>query len=162
MQLFMLETSVIPGSHTSIPEPLQILTFTISPPSEPPSMAEQQQQSQHPTDSITDYFQEKGPSASQVLAVITLFPIGAVLFCLAGITLAATLLGLAVATPLFLLLSPILLPAILTIAFSVVGFLTSGAFGITALSSVTWLINYFRSMRGGLPEHLAPARRRVQ
>lgn len=126
-------------------------------------MAEEQQlQRHHPTDSIADYFQEKGPSTSQILAVITLFPIGAVLLCLAGLTLAATLLGLAVSTPLFVLFSPILLPAVLTIAFAVVGFLTSGAFGITALSSVTWLINYFRGMKGSFPEHLEHARRRVQ
>ncbi|XP_073121357.1 oleosin H2-like [Henckelia pumila] len=123
---------------------------------------EQQQRSRHLTDSIADYFLEKGPSTSQVLAVITLVPVAAVLLCLAGITLAATLLGLAVATPLFIIFSPILLPAVLTIAFAVVGFLTSGAFGITALSSVTWLISYFRRMRGSFPEQMEHARRRVQ
>ncbi|XP_073294586.1 oleosin H2-like [Primulina huaijiensis] len=126
-------------------------------------MEEQQLQLHHPTtERIVDYFQEKGPSTSQVLVVITLFPIGAVLLCLAGLTLSTTLAALIVSTPIFVLFSPILLPAVLTIAFAVVGFLTSGAFGITALSSVTWLINYFRGMRGSLPDRLEKARRPVQ
>ncbi|KAL0341467.1 UNVERIFIED_CONTAM: Oleosin [Sesamum calycinum] len=59
-------------------------------------------------------------------------------------------------------LQPHLGPAALTIALAVTGFLTSGAFGITALSSISWLLNYVRRMRGSLPEQLDHARRRVQ
>ncbi|KAI3454446.1 hypothetical protein Pfo_011109 [Paulownia fortunei] len=104
----------------------------------------------------------QGSSTSQVLAVVTLFPVGGILLCLAGIILTGTLIGLAVATPLFVIFSPILVPAALTIALAVTGFLTSGAFGITALSSISWLLNYVRRMRGSLPEQLEQARRRVQ
>lgn len=87
---------------------------------------------------------QKGPSASQILAIVTLLPVGGTLVCLAGITLVGTLIGLALATPVFLLFSPVIVPATLTIALAVAGFLTSGAFGITGLSSFSWILNYFR------------------
>ncbi|XP_022850877.1 oleosin 18.2 kDa-like [Olea europaea var. sylvestris] len=102
------------------------------------------------------------PSTSQVLAVVTLLPVGGVLLCLAGLTLAGSLIGLALTTPLFVVFSPVLVPAVLTICLAVVGFLTSGAFGITALSSLSWLINYTRRMSGSMPEQLDQAKRHVQ
>ncbi|XAR50219.1 hypothetical protein NMG60_11004486 [Bertholletia excelsa] len=101
--------------------------------------------------------EEKGLSKSQVLAVVTLLPVGGVLLLLSGLILAGTLIGLAVATPLFLIFSPILVPAALGLGLAIAGFLTSGAFGITALSSLSWIVNYIRQAR--LPEQ---AKRRVQ
>lgn len=105
-------------------------------------------------------FPEKGPSPSQVLALATLLPFGAFLLMLAGITLTGTVVGLAVTTPLFVIFSPVLLPAALVIGLAVTGFLTSGAFGVTALSSFTWLANYLRRSR--LLEQLEFANRRAQ
>ncbi|RVX18303.1 hypothetical protein CK203_006421 [Vitis vinifera] len=52
------------------------------------------------------FMPEKGPSTSQVLAVITLFPVGGILLVLSGLTLAGTLIGLTVATPTFRDLQP--------------------------------------------------------
>ncbi|KAK4344126.1 hypothetical protein RND71_037220 [Anisodus tanguticus] len=69
---------------------------------------------------------QKGPSTSQVLAVVTLVPVGGILLGLAGLTLIGTIIGLCVATPLFLLFSPVLVPAAITVALAVTGFLTSG------------------------------------
>ncbi|KAL3824876.1 hypothetical protein ACJIZ3_020905 [Penstemon smallii] len=125
-------------------------------------MAEQQPHAQHQRDTLTRHLQEKGPSTSQVLTVVTLFPIGGVLLTLAGLTLAGTLIGLTLATPLFIIFSPILVPAVLTIALAVMGIITSGIFGVTALSSVSWIVNYVRRMRESLPEHFEHARQRVQ
>ena len=98
-------------------------------------------------------YPEKRPSKSKVLAVATLFPVGGFLLLLAGLTLAGTVVGLALVTPLFVIFSPVLVPAALTIALAVTGFVTSGAFGITALSSISWIVNYLRSVRGP-SEHL--------
>ncbi|CAI9280426.1 unnamed protein product [Lactuca saligna] len=110
----------------------------------------QQHQQHHPTDTYKGRFQQNGSqSTSKVLAVLTLFPIGGICLLLAGLTLTGTLIGLAVATPLFVIFSPILVPAALTIGLAVTGFLASGAFGITALSSLTYIVNYFRRMSGG-------------
>ncbi|KAK4735240.1 hypothetical protein R3W88_009501 [Solanum pinnatisectum] len=130
------------------------------------SRTQQQQQQQmqqvHPTEAIKSLLPQKGPSKSQILAVVTLFPVGGALLCLAGLTLVGTVIGLAVATPVFLLFSPVLVPAALTIALAVTGFLTSGAFGITALSALSWMINYMRRMRGTAGEQMEHAKRRVQ
>ncbi|XP_051148101.1 oleosin H2-like [Andrographis paniculata] len=110
-----------------------------------------------------NYKSQPSPSSAfQILAVVTLFPVGAVLLFLSGLTLAGTLIGLALTTPLFIVFSPILVPAALALAAAVAGILTSGAFGLMALSSVSWLLNYLRQMRRSLPEQLEQARWRVQ
>ncbi|KAI3765869.1 hypothetical protein L2E82_15915 [Cichorium intybus] len=110
----------------------------------------QQHQQHYPMDATKGRFQQNGgQSTSKILAVLTLFPIGGVCLLLAGLTLTGTLIGLAVATPVFVIFSPILVPAAITIGLAVAGFLTSGAFGITALSSLTYIVNYFRKMGGG-------------
>ncbi|KDP31050.1 hypothetical protein JCGZ_11426 [Jatropha curcas] len=106
---------------------------------------------------------EKGGfSTSQILAVVTLLPVSGTLLFLAGITLTGTLIALAVATPLFVICSPVLVPAALVIGLSVLGFLTSGAFGITALSSLSWMVNYIRRMRGSWTMQMEMAKRRAQ
>lgn len=115
----------------------------------------------HPSETIKSYLPDRAPSPGQALAIAALLPIGGVLFCLAGLILAGTLLGLAVATPLFIFFSPVIVPAVLTIALAVTGILTSSMFGITALSSVSWLINYLRRIRGSLPEQFDPVKQRV-
>ncbi|KAF9667908.1 hypothetical protein SADUNF_Sadunf15G0072000 [Salix dunnii] len=91
----------------------------------------------------------KGPSTSQVLAAVTLLPAGGTLLFLAGLNLVGTLIGLAVATPLFVFFSPVLVPSALVIGLGVLGFLTSGAFGVTAFSSFSWMANYIRSLIRG-------------
>ncbi|KAJ8750007.1 hypothetical protein K2173_013922 [Erythroxylum novogranatense] len=103
-----------------------------------------------------------GPSASKVLAVITMLPVGAGLLALAGITLVGTLIGLAITTPVFLLFSPVLVPAALVLAFAVTSFLASGAFGVTGLTSLSWFVNYFRQASQAVPEQLDQAKRRMQ
>ncbi|KAK9061706.1 hypothetical protein SSX86_018889 [Deinandra increscens subsp. villosa] len=105
---------------------------------------------------------QNGPSKSKVLAVMALLPVGGALLGLAGITLAGTMIGLAVATPVFIIFSPILVPAILTIALAVAGFLTSGTFGLTGLSSLSFLVNSLRQVTGTVPEQVDSAKRRLQ
>ncbi|KAJ8759105.1 hypothetical protein K2173_004111 [Erythroxylum novogranatense] len=95
---------------------------------------------------------ERGPSSSQVLAVMTLLRLDGFLLLLAGLTLTVTLIGLAVSSPIFMICSPVLLPAVLVIVFAVLGFIASGAFGVTALSSMSWMVNYLRRLR--FPEQM--------
>ncbi|MBA0733238.1 hypothetical protein Gogos_017273 [Gossypium gossypioides] len=103
-----------------------------------------------------------GPSTSQVLAVLTLLPIGGTLLALAGLTLAGTVIGLMLATPLFIIFSPVLVPAAITIAMAVTGFLSSGAFGLTGLSSLSYVLNRLRYATGTEQLDLDHAKRRVQ
>ncbi|KAL3526085.1 hypothetical protein ACH5RR_014457 [Cinchona calisaya] len=102
---------------------------------------------------------KKGPSATQVLAVVTLLPVGGTLLFLAGLTLAGTLIGLALTTPLFVICSPVLVPAAVLFGLAVTGFLSSGAFGLTGLSSLSWVLNFFRQKA---PEQMDYAMRRMQ
>lgn len=102
----------------------------------------------------------KGPSAAQIMALITLLPVGGTLLALAGFTLAGTVIGLIVATPLFILFSPVLVPAAIGIGLAVAGFFTSGAFGLTGLSSLSWVLNLFRHGRS-VPEIADQAKRRA-
>lgn len=110
---------------------------------------------------VNTLFPEKGPSTPQVLAIVTGLPIGGTLLALAGLTLAGTLFGLAVTTPLFILFSPVLVPATIVIGLAVAGFLTSGACGLTALSSFSWVMNYIRQVHGTVPDQLESAKQRL-
>ncbi|XP_048444976.1 oleosin H2-like [Pyrus x bretschneideri] len=91
--------------------------------------------------------QQNGSSASNILAIATLVPVGGTLLFLSGLTLAGTIIGLAMTTPLFVIFSPVLVPAALVIFLSVTGILTSGVFGVTALSSFSWLVRYLSRSR---------------
>ncbi|CAA6673064.1 unnamed protein product [Spirodela intermedia] len=106
-----------------------------------------QEQLHHIGEGVKGLMPEKGPSASQVLAVATLLPIGGVLLALSGATLAGTVIGLAVTAPLFIIFSPVLVPAAIVVTLAVTGFLASGAFTLTGLSSISWLVNYLRGLR---------------
>ncbi|XVF58007.1 hypothetical protein PTKIN_Ptkin07bG0027900 [Pterospermum kingtungense] len=105
---------------------------------------------------------QSGPSMSQVLAVLTLLPVGGTLLVLAGLTLTGTIIGLTVATPLFLIFSPILVPATIPVALVVAGFLFSGAFGLTGLSSLTYVFNRLRAATGTEQLNLDTAKGRMQ
>ncbi|KAL7232617.1 hypothetical protein ACSBR2_010602 [Camellia fascicularis] len=105
---------------------------------------------------------QDGPSPSKVLAVIALLPLGGTLLCLAGITLVGTLIGLAVTTPLFIICSPVLVPAAIAAGLAVAGILTSGAFGLTGLSWLMRVVNYLRGVGASMPQQLDEAKRRVQ
>jgi hypothetical protein len=105
----------------------------------------------------------KGPSTSQVLAVVTLLSVGGTLLFLSGLTLVGTLIGLAVTTPVFVIFSPVLVPTALVIGLGVLGFLASGAFGVTALSSLSWMASHSQSLiRGPLTQTLDQAKRKAQ
>ncbi|KAJ8772256.1 hypothetical protein K2173_027433 [Erythroxylum novogranatense] len=103
---------------------------------------------------------DRGPSFSQVLVVMTLLRLDGFLLLLAGLTLTATLIGFVVSSPVFVIYSPVLLPAVLVIVFVVLGFIASGAFGVTALSSISWMVNYLRRLR--FPEQMEHVNRRAQ
>ncbi|KAK7266046.1 hypothetical protein RIF29_18685 [Crotalaria pallida] len=92
----------------------------------------------------------KGPSTSQIIAVAAGVPIGGTLLFLAGISFVATLIGLAIVTPLFILFSPVLVPAAFAIGLAVAGILTADACGIMGLMSFSWMVNYIiRQTQGG-------------
>ncbi|XP_022751882.1 oleosin 18.2 kDa-like [Durio zibethinus] len=105
---------------------------------------------------------QSGPSTSQVLAILTLLPIGGTLLALAGLTLTGTVIGLCVATPPFIIFSPILVPTAITVMMAVAGFLSSEAFGLTGLSSLSYAFNHLWRVTGTEQLDLDHTRRRMQ
>ncbi|KAL6143251.1 hypothetical protein ACLB2K_053946 [Fragaria x ananassa] len=105
--------------------------------------------------------QHHGPSTGKILAVITLLPVGGILLGLAGLTFMGTIIGLLCVAPLFLVFSPVLVPAAIVLGLAVTAFITSGAFGLTGLSSLSWVTNYLRRATGTVPEQLDSAKRRM-
>ncbi|KFK37622.1 hypothetical protein AALP_AA3G007200 [Arabis alpina] len=102
-----------------------------------------------------------GPSSTQVLTVVAGVPVGGTLLLLAGLTLAGSVIGTILAFPLFLIFSPVIVPAAFLIGLAMAGFFTSGAIGLTGLSSMSWVLNFFRRARENLPEELEEAKQRL-
>ncbi|KAF5479651.1 hypothetical protein F2P56_000455 [Juglans regia] len=105
---------------------------------------------------------QRGPSATKILAVLGGLPVGGTLLALAGLTLVGSLIGLAITTPLFIICSPVLVPAAIAIGLAIIGFLCSGALGLTGLVSLSWVLNYLRQASRSLPQEMDQAKRRMQ
>lgn len=97
----------------------------------------------------------------QVLAVIAGVPVGGTLLTLAGLTLAGSVIGLMLAFPLFLIFSPVIVPAAFVIGLAMTGFMASGAIGLTGLSSMSWVLNHIRRVRERMPDELEEAKQRL-
>ncbi|CAL9042129.1 unnamed protein product [Musa banksii] len=115
----------------------------------------------HPMEAAKDLIPEKGPTATQALTVAIMFPLGGLLLTLAGLTLTGSVIGLVVLAPVFLLCSPVLVPAALLMALAVTGFLASGAFGLTGLSSLGYTLKQARGVVQRAPEQIDYGKRRM-
>ncbi|CAM8902036.1 unnamed protein product [Rhodiola kirilowii] len=98
-------------------------------------------------------------STTKILTLMSLIPVSGTLLTLAGLVFAGTMTGLAITFPIFVLFSPVLVPATLAIGLAVTGILTSGAFGLTAISSLSWVLSY---LRGTVPGQIHQAKRGMQ
>ncbi|KAL3818990.1 hypothetical protein ACJIZ3_004895 [Penstemon smallii] len=91
---------------------------------------------------MSQKLQESTPTRSQAVILLTATTIGGFLLGLAGMTLTGTLIALIIATPVLLLVSPIVVPAAVVLASVTTGFLSSGGFLVAALAVVAWLYKY--------------------
>lgn len=82
------------------------------------------------------------PRASSVATATLVVPLGTALLGASGLALAATLTGFALAAPLLLLFSPVIVPATLAAALAVSAFLASGVFGVAGISALAWAAGY--------------------
>lgn len=115
----------------------------------------------HQMESTKGLIQDKAASGSQAVTVAAMFPLGGLLLTLAGLTLTGSVIGLVVLAPLFLLFSPVLVPAALLLALAVAGFLASGALGLTGLSSLGYTLRQVRAAIERAPEDIDYAKRRM-
>lgn len=97
-------------------------------------------------------------SVTKALTVLTLLPVSVTLLALSGMTLAGTLTVLAIATPLFIIFSPVIVPVATVIGLAVMSFLASGAFGLTGLSLLSRFAGYLQHACMALPGNLELAR----
>ncbi|CAH1430757.1 unnamed protein product [Lactuca virosa] len=82
------------------------------------------------------------PRAHQAVKAATAATAGGSLLVLSGLTLAGTVIALTIATPLLVIFSPVLVPAAITVFLLATGFLTSGGFGVAAVTVLSWIYKY--------------------
>ncbi|KAH6771729.1 oleosin 1 [Perilla frutescens var. hirtella] len=78
----------------------------------------------------------------QVAKTTTAVTLGGSLMVLSGLTLAATVIGLVLATPVLVIFSPVLVPAAIAVFVILAGFVTSGGFGAVASFVFYWMYRY--------------------
>lgn len=85
---------------------------------------------------------DQASRSQQVVRAATAVTAGGSLLILSGLILAATVIALTIATPLFVIFSPVLVPAVITVALIFIGFLASGGFGVAAVTVLSWIYRY--------------------
>ncbi|KAK8516215.1 hypothetical protein V6N13_025721 [Hibiscus sabdariffa] len=88
------------------------------------------------------HFQTTQPMTHQMVKAATAVTAGGSLLVLSGLTLAVTVIALTIATPLFVIFSPVLVPALIAAALLATGFVTSGGFGVAAVTVLSWIYRY--------------------
>ncbi|KAF5805592.1 putative oleosin [Helianthus annuus] len=86
--------------------------------------------------------QHVSPRVHQAVKAATAATAGGSLLVLSGLILAGTVIALTIATPLLVIFSPVLVPAVITVFLIVTGFLTSGGFGVAAVTVLSWIYRY--------------------
>ncbi|WOG81283.1 hypothetical protein DCAR_0100429 [Daucus carota subsp. sativus] len=77
----------------------------------------------------------------KVVKATTALTLTGSLLVLSALTLSATIIGLVLATPVFVIFSPVLVPAAITIFLLAAGVFTAGGLGITATFVFSWMYN---------------------
>ncbi|GFQ06977.1 oleosin 16 kDa [Phtheirospermum japonicum] len=80
---------------------------------------------------------------------------------LSGLTLAATIIGIVLSTPLLVIFSPVLVPAAITLFLIFAGFVTSSGFGATASFVFYWMYRYATGKHPIGADQLDRARERI-
>ncbi|KAL9227470.1 hypothetical protein vseg_003154 [Gypsophila vaccaria] len=93
---------------------------------------------------FTNFLQKNSPPTPHLIILLVVVPLAAFLLVVSVLSFMGSLFGLVLATPVFVFFSPVIVPAVLAIGGSVVGLFVSGAFGITGLSALSWIINFIR------------------
>ncbi|THU66575.1 hypothetical protein C4D60_Mb05t15590 [Musa balbisiana] len=95
-----------------------------------------------------DQSYRQGEQQQVVVKAVVAAVAGMSLLVLSGLTLAWTVITLAVATPLLLIFSPVLVPAAIVVLLLAAGFLGSGALGVAALAVLWWM---YKDLTGKQP-----------
>ncbi|KAL1834768.1 hypothetical protein ACET3Z_004419 [Daucus carota] len=105
-------------------------------------MAQQQQQT-----SDMHQQQQQRPLTAQVAKTATAVTLTGSFLVISALTLAATVIGLVIATPVLVIFSPVLVPAAITTFLLLAGLFTSGGLGAVATFVLTWMYKYVSGQR---------------
>ncbi|KAF5732275.1 oleosin 1-like [Tripterygium wilfordii] len=104
---------------------------------------------------------QQEPGSRQVVKAATAVTAGGSLLVLSGLTLTGTVIALTVATPVLVIFSPVLVPAVITVSLILAGFLASGGFGVAAITVLSWIFRYVTGRRPLGAEQLEQARMKL-
>ncbi|CAI9773130.1 unnamed protein product [Fraxinus pennsylvanica] len=110
---------------------------------------------------MSQRLQDSAPSSGQAMRFLSAATIGGVLLGLSGLALTGTVIALIIATPVLVLVSPILIPAGIVLFLVTVGFLFAGGCGVVALAALSWIYNYVAGKHPPGSDQLDYARMRI-
>ncbi|KAG0472830.1 hypothetical protein HPP92_014263 [Vanilla planifolia] len=105
--------------------------------------------------------QKQRSMVQQLVKAVAAATAGGSMLLMSGLTLAATVIALTLATPLLVIFSPVLIPAAIALSLIAFGFVTSGGFGLAALSVLSWMYNYMTGKQPVGAEQIEQARARI-
>ncbi|KAI3468166.1 hypothetical protein Pfo_024829 [Paulownia fortunei] len=91
---------------------------------------------------MSQSFPDSAPSRGLAIRFLMAAMIGGSLLGLAGLTLTGTMIALVIATPVLVLFSPILVPAVAALCLVATGFMFSGGCLAAALAVIAWIYRY--------------------
>ncbi|KAI3925309.1 hypothetical protein MKX01_035426 [Papaver californicum] len=101
------------------------------------------------------------PRSHQLVKAATAVTAGGSFLILSGLTLAGTVIGLTVATPVLVIFSPVIVPAAITIFMILAGFVTSGILGVAAAWVASWMYRYVTGKHPPGADQLDSARQKL-
>ncbi|PKA58909.1 Oleosin 16 kDa [Apostasia shenzhenica] len=105
--------------------------------------------------------EQQQPVSHMITKAVAAAAAGGSMLLMSGLTLAGTVILLTIATPLLVIFSPVLLPAAIAVVLIGGGFVTSGGFGVAALSVLSWMYRYMTGKHPIGAEQIDQARRRI-
>jgi uncharacterized membrane protein len=105
--------------------------------------------------------QQSSAKSTQLVKAATAVIAGGSLLILSALLMAGTVIGLTIITPLFVIFSPVLVPAVITVALLTLGFLASGGFGVAAITVLAWIYKYVTGNHPPGADQLDTARHRL-
>ena len=126
-------TSLAHNLYIYLPSDFHLIkSYLEQTPFDPASMADLQKSKQP----------RQQPRSHQVVKATTAVTTGGSLLVVSSLTFTATVILLAVATPLLIIFSPVIVPAMITVHLLLMGFLASGGFGVTGITVMSWMYRY--------------------
>ncbi|XP_052187455.1 oleosin L-like [Diospyros lotus] len=101
------------------------------------------------------------PRSHQLVKAATAVTAGGSLLVLSALTLAATVIGLTLVTPLLVIFSPVLVPAAIAVCLLAGGFVASGGFGMAAVGVLAWIYRYVTGQQPLGAEQLEQAKMKL-